>query len=337
MVAARANALRKPVRWFSIPQLFRYERQQKGRLREHFQLNVDIVAEPDVTADAEILAIALDVMRELGLGSADVKARVSHRGLLVALLDAEGIPESARASVFAVLDKLERQPLDVSQRKLEEAGVGGGKAQRLLDLVRVANIDEVSDRYGGNEPVALRCEEMKRYFSLLDALGVGDFVTLDLSIVRGLAYYTGIVFELFDARGEFRAICGGGRYDNLLASLGGADLPAVGFGMGDVVLGELLRSRGLIPEPPFALDYWVASWDGRPTTEAIALASRLRGIGKSVEYALRTQSVNKQVKAAMTAGARAMVVVQTDGRVKVRSFADRTETEAAAEDFIATA
>lgn len=335
MVAARANALRKPVRWFSIPQLFRYERQQKGRLREHYQLNADIVGEPDVTADAEVLALALDVMRGLGLTSADVRARVSDRRLLVALLEAEGIDASAHGAVFAVFDKLERQPVDVSLRKLADAGIPADRAQQLLELVRVDDVAALQARYAKHPAVVDRCATFERYLSLLDSLGVRDWVVLDLSIVRGLAYYTGIVFELFDTRGEFRAICGGGRYDSLLGALGGADLPSVGFGMGDVVLAELLRARGLMQPEGTGIDYWVASWDGTPTLDAIRLARRLREKGHGVEYALRTQAPGKQLKAAIAAGARTLVVRQQDGRVRVRRLGGSgEELEQAEEEFI---
>jgi len=163
----------------------------------------------------------------------------------------------------------------------------------------------------------------------LRALGVGEWVKLDLSIVRGLAYYTGIVFELFDARGEFRAICGGGRYDTLLSSLGGADLPALGFGMGDVVLGELLRARGLMPSAAPAVDFWIAAADRGREAEVMRVATALRAEGRSAEYALRPQQLGKQFKAASAAGATYAVVLPpgyTHGdALTVRSLSDGTE------------
>src|SRR6266513_3100600 len=246
MVGARANALRKPIRWFSIPQLFRYERQQKGRLREHFQLNVDIVGEAAATADAELLAVAIECMRGFGLGPEDVRAKVSDRQLLLAILKGLSVSEAQTPGVFAVIDKLDRQPADVSRDKLREIGLGASAIDHVLNFTSITTPDRGRDVLPGNAEVAKRFDELARYLDHLEALGVREWVDLDLSIVRGLAYYTGIVFELFDARNEFRAICGGGRYDTLLASLSGTDLPALGFGMGDVVLGELLRARGLL-------------------------------------------------------------------------------------------
>ena len=314
MVAARANALRKPVRWFSIPQLFRYERQQKGRLREHFQLNVDIIGEADVTADAELLAVAIDIMREFGLSPEDVRARVSDRRLMRALLERIGVTESQFAGVFTVIDKIERQPRAVSLEKLTAIGVTTEAANALFGMLDGMTLDALRANYGDSPSVAERIAELERYYVYLADLGVAEWVVLDLSIVRGLAYYTGIVFELFDARGEFRAICGGGRYDNLLMSLGGADLPALGFGMGDVVLGELLRARGLSDAPIGEPDFWVAALENSDLGDVMLAATQLRRAGASVEYALRPQSLSKQRKAAFSAGADYFVTLAPEFR-----------------------
>jgi histidyl-tRNA synthetase len=248
MVAAKANAMRKPIRWFSVPQLFRYERQQKGRLREHFQLNVDILGEASVAADAELLAVAIDVMRALGLKASDVRARVSDRRLLTALLSHVGVKKAEMPAVFAAIDKVGREPRETTLDKVEKA-VGGAVARRGVERVlkNSKDLTALAKEFSDSSEVVDEISRMREYLGFLDALGVGDWVDFDLSIVRGLAYYTGKVFELFDAKGEFRAICGGGRYDDLLSTIGGVDLPALGFGMGDVVLTELLRARDLIP------------------------------------------------------------------------------------------
>src|SRR6476469_1606363 len=277
MVAARANALRKPVRWFSMPQLFRYERQQKGRLREHFQLNVDLFGAADVAADAELVACAVDIMRAFGLGSQDVVVRVSDRRILQAYLESLGVPAGAVHGVYGVFDEL---------------------ASRLATT-----------------PAAPVVQEFADFLRFVPALLGGDesWLRLDLSIVRGLAYYTGIVFELFDRSGEFRAICGGGRYDTLLQSLGGSDLPALGFGMGDVVLGELLRAKGLMRVTESRADYWIAGADDVPLERIMREAARLRAEGHAVEYPLRAQSLSKQKKAAQAGGAKTFVTLTNDG------------------------
>jgi histidyl-tRNA synthetase len=329
MVAERANSLRKPVRWFSMPQLFRYERQQKGRLREHFQLNVDIVGEADVTADAELLAVAIDIMRGLGLTDRDVVARVSDRRLLSALLLDAGVTNDQLGAAYAVIDKVDREPRDVGERKLADAGVTSAARDALYRLVAVRSLDELRDSARESDTVREHTDRLARYFTYLEALGMDAWVRLDLSIVRGLAYYTGIVFELFDARGEFRAICGGGRYDTLLSSLGGVDLPALGFGMGDVVLGELLRARALMPSVAPRVEFWVAAADHGKETEVMRVASALRTSGRSVEYALRQQQLGKQFKAASAAGAMYAVVLPAgfaEGeKLTVRSLADGAE------------
>ena len=303
MAAAKANALRKPVRWFSIPQLFRYERQQRGRLREHFQLNVDIIGEADVTADAELLALAVETMRGCGLTSSDVRARISDRRLLRAILESLGVGDDGAAAVFGVVDKIDRQPRDVSHAKLVGLGMSAESIESLLSLMGAVTLDDVQNRFGGSDEVLARVSDLRRYFDCLEGLGVLDWVTIDLKIVRGLAYYTGIVFELFDAKGELRAICGGGRYDTLLQSLGGVDLPALGFGMGDVVLAELLRDRGLLPSKSDGPQVWVASESSNRQGDARRAATALRRGGVSVEYALREQPLMRQVKAAKSAGA----------------------------------
>jgi histidyl-tRNA synthetase len=325
MVGARANALRKPIRWFSIPQLFRYERQQKGRLREHFQLNVDIVGEADVTADAELLAVALECIRAFGLGPDDVRARVSDRRLLVSILKALNVAEDQAPAVFAVIDKLDRQPAEVSRDKLIEIGVHAGAVDRLIGLQHLKSPDAIRSAFPKDSAVGERVEELAKYLEHAEALGVREWVDVDLTIVRGLAYYTGIVFELFDAKGEFRAICGGGRYDTLLASLSGTDLPALGFGMGDVVLGELLRSRGRLPSTSPGLDYWVAYEDQAQLPEAMRIATMLRRSGASVEYALRPQNLGRQLKTASSAGALAAVILRADGTRVQKDLASGAE------------
>jgi histidyl-tRNA synthetase len=309
MVAARANALRKPVRWFSMPQLFRYERQQKGRLREHYQLNVDIFGTADVAADAELVACAVDIMRAFGLGSDDVVVRVSDRRILQSCLEKLGVPADVVPAAYGVIDKLERTPANVSAEKLAALGVPSGAIERIVTIADVG-FDELTRLTGATPEV----QELERFLRYVPALLGGDasWLRLDLSIVRGLAYYTGIVFELFDRSGEFRAIAGGGRYDTLLASLGGADMPALGFGMGDVVLGELLRAKGLMTPAEQGADVWLADEETAPLERLMREVATRRATGQSVEYALKPQSLSKQKKAAQASGAREFVTLSND-------------------------
>lgn len=210
MVGARAQALKKPIRWFSMPQLFRYERQQRGRLREHFQLNMDLIGEAGPLADAELMAAAIDIMRAFGLGPGDVKVRISDRRVLRALLSGAGVPEEQHPTAFAAIDKIERDPKDVIQDRLGKAGIGTRETGAIFDIVGLRGFDALAGALGkvkGGEEAGAPLQESVR---ALSAMGLGDFIELDLTIVRGLAYYTGTVFELFDAARSLRAICGGG-------------------------------------------------------------------------------------------------------------------------------
>jgi histidyl-tRNA synthetase len=333
MVAAQANALRKPVRWFSIPQLFRYERAQRGRLREHFQLNADIFGDGGGSTDAELLALVIDMLREFGLSSDDVRVRLSDRQLLNAVLTTLGHPDDRIPAIYGVLDKLDRQPRELSVEKLMTAGCTTAQVDKLLTLIDattthgVAALADVLRDGDGATRLAAMQETLAMTQSLIGT-EVMPWVRLDLTIVRGLAYYTGIVFEVFDAKGELRAVCGGGRYDGLLQALGGVDMPAAGFGWGDVVLGELLRDRGLLPSTPMSPEFWVAAADDVDAKTVRATVGALRRAGRRVEYALRPQQLNKQLKAAVSAGAAQALILRADapGDAIVRDLTSGNET-----------
>lgn len=311
MVGAKQRDYKKPIKWFAIPQLFRYERQQRGRLREHFQFNADIIGETDVAADAELIALAVDTLRSFGLTEKDFVVRVSDRRAWQRYLSVTGIPEDQQDAAFQAIDKLEREPLDKTKEKLAAV------TTRVDDILAFARGKEAKD-------------ELKAMLAKLGDLT--KFCEVDFKIVRGLAYYTGIVWEIHDSKGELRAIAGGGRYDNLLKQVSGVDLPALGFGMGDVVLTELLRDRGLLPETDRTLDCFVVIADPadaglRP--EALKLIHELRDAGISVDYALTPAKVGKQFQAASASGARFALVVGPEewksGEVKLKNLATGEE------------
>jgi histidyl-tRNA synthetase len=316
MVAAKANGLKKPIRWFSVPQLFRYERQQRGRLREHFQLNCDLVGEPGPLADTEMIALAIDVMRAFGLNSKDVRVRLSDRRVMRALLLGGGLTEDQLTLAYQVIDKLERNaPKDVTLQ-LSAAGMSPRAAQSVFATAGLRGREAVRDALEGVPGGMEAGQGLFRTLDALDAMGLGDFIDVDLTIVRGLAYYTGTVFELFDAGKSLRAICGGGRYDGLLLALGGVDLPAVGFGMGDVVLAELLRGRSLAPAASGAVEVFVAAVTPEDLPYALTLSHQLRDAGLSAEFALSGQPLGKQLKLADTRGARSVVLIGPDDRAR---------------------
>jgi histidyl-tRNA synthetase len=316
MVAARANGLKKPIRWFAIPQVFRYERQQRGRLREHFQLNCDLIGEPGPFGDAELIGLAIDVMRAFGLGPSDVRLRLSDRRVLRALLLGAGVVEAQLGAAFQAVDKIERLDRAALAAQLGSVGVGDDVVARVFEVAALRGLPAVEAALARVPGGPAAGAPLRRVADALGAMGLGAFVDVDLTIVRGLAYYTGTVFELFDAGRSLRAICGGGRFDGLLEALGGVDLPALGFGMGDVVLGELLRDRGLVPAEVSSIDLFLAAITEDDLPHVLALAHELRDAGLRVEYALGAQAVGKQLKLADARNARFAVVVGPDDRAR---------------------
>jgi histidyl-tRNA synthetase len=313
MVGAHHRDYKKPIKWFAIPQLFRYEKQQRGRLREHFQFNADIIGESDVSADAELIALAIDALRGFGLTENDFVVRVSDRRAWQRYLSTAGIPEDKQDAAFQAIDKLEREPLEKTREKLAFVGLSAQKADEVLAIAE--------------GKAAADAPELQEALAKLGALA--GYCKVDFGIVRGLAYYTGIVWEIHDRKGELRAIAGGGRYDNLIERVSGVDLPALGFGMGDVVLGELLKDRGLLPKNDGDLDCYVVIADEALRGEALKLIHQLRDAGIAVDYAFTPAKVGKQFQAASATGARYALVVGPEewntGEVKLKNLAAGTE------------
>jgi histidyl-tRNA synthetase len=305
MAGAHHRDYRKPIKWFAIPQVFRYEKQQRGRLREHFQFNADIIGESDVAADAELMALAIDTLRSFGLTERDFVVRVSDRRAWQRLFDDVGILPEAQYGAFQAIDKMEREPIEKTREKL------GAAADRVLAF---ANEKEPKD-------------DLRRLFELLGDLAV--FCEVDFKIVRGLAYYTGIVWEIHDRKGALRAIAGGGRYDNLLKQVSGVDLPALGFGLGDVTMGELLKECGKLPVLDSELTGYVVIADELLRPVALKLVHDLRDAGVSVDYPLTPSKMGKQFQTAAGLGARYAIVVGTDewsaGEVTLKNLAQQTQ------------
>jgi histidyl-tRNA synthetase len=340
MVAARANGLKKPIRWFAIPQLFRYERQQRGRLREHFQLNCDLIGEPGPLGDAELIALAVDIVRAFGLGPGDVKVRLSDRRVLSELLRASGVGEASLPDAYQTIDKIERVRRDELAGQLKNVGFQHAQVEAVFRIASLRGLPALRSEAQalGADPAALA--SLGEVVGALDAMGLGGFVEVDCSIVRGLAYYTGTVFELFDAARALRAIAGGGRYDTLLEALGGVDLPALGFGMGDVVLGELLKHRGVaLPAAP-AVSVLVAAVTPEDRPHVLRIAHELRDAGVTVEYALAAQPLGKQLKLGDARGAALAVVVGPDdrarGEVVLKDLRGQGQRAVATSDLLAT-
>lgn len=286
MIAAHERHYKKPIKWFAIPQLFRYERQQRGRLREHFQLNADLIGESDPAADAELISLLIDCLRCFDLTSDDFIIRLSSRNAWQDFFTRHCHDSSKAYAFYQIVDKLEREDPAQSEAKLKELGF---------------SLEEVNEFINTGEPTA----ELAAITENLAARGLADFLKIDYNVIRGLAYYTGVVFEAFDKKGQFRAIAGGGRYDNLvkLISGGKVNLPAIGFGMGDVVLLELLKQRQLLPRLEFKLDAFCIIEDETVRADALALIQLLRQEGFAVDYSMAPAKPDKQFKRALESNA----------------------------------
>jgi len=312
MAAAHERHYKKPIKWFAIPQLFRYERQQKGRLREHFQFNADLIGEPGPAADAELLALMIDTLRAFGLTADDFVVRLSSRNAWQDFFRQRSSAAENEYAFHQIIDKLERESPEESRKKLD-----------ALHL----SLDDVNEFIAAGRPTP-QLEEIVRN---LQARGMGGFVKIDYHVIRGLAYYSGVVFEAFDKKGDFRAIAGGGRYDQLLHLISGGkvDLPALGFGMGDVVLLELLKARGLLPEFKAAIEGWCLIEDETLREPSLALVQHLRDAGFAVDYALVPAKSDKQFKRAVELQARYTFKLERlpDGElvVKLKNLATREE------------
>ena len=308
MAAAHTRNYKKPIKWFSIPQLFRYERQQKGRLREHFQFNADIIGEENLAADAEMIALLIDTLRDLKLTNNDFVVRLSSRRAWQDFFENGSAQEKDVCDFYQIIDKLDREDPAVSGDKLTKLGFSMG---------------QVNDFIESGQPT----DELAAIIGNIEARGLGDFIKIDYRIIRGLAYYTGPVYEAFDKRGKFRAIAGGGRYDHLikLVSGGKTDLPALGFGMGDVVLAEVLKDRGLVPALGQALNAFVQIADESLRNASLGLVQQLRQAGLATEYPLLKTKPDKQLKRALELNAKWLVTLDNPTQARVKNLKTRGE------------
>lgn len=334
MVRARAGGLRLPLRWFTVTQNWRYERMTRGRKREHFQWNLDVWGEPGVAAEAELLAAIFTLLRRIGLGAGQVRVQVNSRALLEETLRAGVLRDRPAAfePLCVRIDKLSKIGADaVVDQLVDPAGPVGLPPADARDVVALLGLRSLDDAAAAAPAGAPAITDLRRLFELLEAYGVAAHVDFDASVVRGLAYYTGIVFEAFDAERKLRAVCGGGRYDRLLETLGGPAMPAVGFGFGDVVIAELLAEHDLVPALSRGLDDVVCALGEAQRPAAIRLATRLREAGRSVELVLGDVRPKRVLDDADRAGARRVLFFGPDeaarGVVRVRELGGGGEHE----------
>jgi histidyl-tRNA synthetase len=327
MVMARAGALPMPIKWYSIPQCWRYERTQRGRGREHYQWNVDIWGTNEISADAELISILVTFFKRVGLTEEDLVIRMSSRKVLEEVLGSLGITGDTFTQTCIIVDKMDKLPADTVSQQLADLGLEPNAIGTIQSTLGIKNMESLREVLGEDSEAV---SELTNLFSALDSYGISEWVEFDASIVRGLAYYTGPVFEAHDRAGELRAICGGGRYDKLLSTLGGKDLPATGFGFGDMVIMELLAEKGLVPELTSGNDDVVISLSPELRNAAMSVASSLRSAGRAVDLVLEDKRLKWAFKHAERSGAQRLVMVMPDewkaGKVRIKDLETGEET-----------
>lgn len=334
MVMARAGGLPMPIKWFSIPQCWRYERTQRGRGREHYQWNVDIWGTTEISADAELISVLVTFFEGIGLTAKDIVIRVSSRKVLEEVLGSLGMRGDVFAQTCVIVDKMGKLSSDVIEEQL--SGLGHD-SEVITTIQSVLGIKDMNGLQEALKDESMAVSELNFLFDAIDSYGISEWVEFDASIVRGLAYYTGAVFEAHDKAGKFRAICGGGRYDKLLSTLGGKDLPATGFGFGDMVIMELLAEKDLIPELVSDIDDTVIPLNSDLRNAAVMVAASLRNSGRTVDLVLEDKKMKWVFKHVERVGAKRLVLLAPDEwsrkMVKIKDLDTGEESEISLNDI----
>ena len=334
MVMSRAGGLPMPIKWFSIPQCWRYERTQRGRGREHYQWNVDIWGTTEISADAELISVLVTFFEGIGLTSEDIVIRISSRKVLEEVLGSLDIEGDVFAQTCIIVDKMDKLSPKVIAEELSKLG---HTSETITTIQSVLGIKDMSGLKKALKTESLAVSELNSLFDAIDSYGISEWVEFDASIVRGLAYYTGSVFEAHDRKGKFRAICGGGRYDKLISTLGGKDLPATGFGFGDMVIMELLAEKGLVPGLVSGIDDIVIPLNPDLRNVAVKVAASLRDSDRTVDLVIEDKKMKWAFKHAERIGAKRLVLVAPDEwsrkKVKVKDLETGEESEISLSDF----
>ncbi|MEP0847164.1 MAG: histidine--tRNA ligase [Phycisphaerae bacterium] len=310
MVAARANALPRPIKWFSIPRMCRAEKPQRGRLREFFQWNADVLGSEDALADAEVIAVAVEFFRRAGLRDEEFVVRVNHRELAAEVLAAHGIDTERQQAAFQLIDRADRLGELEFARQWNESFAASLPADSLRALLADDDLERCcAHAQRAGQAGAAAAQALRQLWERLEQLGVRPACAFDLSIVRGLAYYTGTVFEAHMRQGGLRALAGGGRYDNLTGLLDGPRVPGVGFGMGDAPVLEALRQLGRLPQASEQLDVFVIDADANLFPRALTITQHLRRAGLAADYSYRRATIGKQLKEAAGRRARFALII----------------------------
>jgi histidyl-tRNA synthetase len=330
LVGARANALKRPIKWFSIAEFYRYERMQKGRGRCFFQFNADLFGEPGPEAEIELIALLVQCMRSFGLTAQDFHVRLSDRTVWLQFLGALGLGPEQIGAMLGAVDRHEKHGDEAFQGyEAAHGAIPPALKESVLRFLAIRSFPELEQALAGTP--GTRLADWRKLLAGLAAMGLADYIQVDLGVVRGLAYYTGFVFEAFDRKGELRALAGGGRYDDLVGKLGGPALPAVGFAIGDMTFGLLLEERGLAPAVASSPDVYCVVGGPAERPDVFGYVHGLRALGYRVEYPLKDVGFGKQLKAAVDSGAKLALIYGGDERaqgvVKLRDLADKSERE----------
>lgn len=334
LVGEKASTLKRPIKWFSIAEFYRYERMQKGRGRCFFQFNADIFGESGPEAETELIGLLVRCLCAFGLTAEDFYVRLSDRNLWFYYLEALGLDENRIRSVLSAVDRYEKLGDEAFKEYSESHGALDPELkEKILAFLGIKSLEGLEAAVAGlgSDKLNNRLGDWRQLLRNLEALGVGAFVSVDLGVVRGLAYYTGFVFEAFDRKGELRALAGGGRYDNLVGKLGYGELPAVGFAIGDMTFALLLEQRGLMPPLVQVPDVYCVIGGAEQRRVAFGVVYELRSAGFRVDYPMRDQAFGKQFKAAAESGAHVALIFGQEevlrGAAKIRDLRERSELE----------
>jgi len=308
LVLQQEKSLSFPIKWFSMPQCFRYERMTKGRRREHFQWNADIIGQHEVVAEAEILMLLISACESMGLSTNDFRVFINDRRILNAILSQINVPQVLHSEVMVIMDKRDKIPPEALSKMLEEMRMTTKQVGQLNEYLSKSDLEELRENLKNTEGI----EELQHLMKLMETAGYKNYLQFDISIVRGLSYYTGAVFEVNSPEKQHRAICGGGRYDSLLSTYGGETVPAVGFGFGDVVVLDVLKELERFPELPRKLDYTIIPFANEQIGTALKIAGELRLQGSTVDCNFSMKKMKKMMQQAHESGAAKAILLFPD-------------------------
>ena len=320
LVLQHKKSLSFPIKWFSMPQCFRYERMTKGRRREHFQWNADIIGQADIVAEAEILMLLISACELMGLSAKEIRVFINDRRILNSILNQISVPQEMHSEVLVIMDKRDKISIEALSKLLQDIGMSTTQVDQLNEYLLKSDLIELKKNLNDTQGI----DELQNLMEMMEKAGFSDYLQFDISIVRGLSYYTGAVFEVNSPAKQHRAICGGGRYDSLLSTYGGEIVPAVGFGFGDVVVLDVLKDLERFPELPRKLDYTIIPFAREQVGTALNIAAILRKNGSTVDCNFSMKKMKKSLQQAGESGAAKAILLfpdeLTENKVVIRDL-----------------